>query len=214
MLAIIIGVLSLNIAEKATAAPITLVALGDSLVHGYGLVPEQGFVAQMQTALATRGYEAKVINAGVSGDTTAGGAARAAWTMTDDVQALILALGGNDVLRGLAPSEARQNLQSILTVAQAKNIPVLLVGISAPFNYGEEYKQEFEAIYPDLSQEFGTVLYPNFLQALTDMPDRTAMMQKYMQADALHPNADGVALIVKDMEPFVVQLIEQVEKQP
>ena len=189
-----------------------IAALGDSLVQGYGLPPEQGFVAQMQGWLDANGYEVDLRNAGVSGDTTAGGLRRADWTLTAEVDGLIVARGGNDLLRGLDPSVSRGNLDRILEVAAAKRLPVLLVGIAAPGNYGRDYQKTFDAIYPELAEEYGTLLYPNFLQTISRQAGSAETLERYLQADRLHPNAEGVSLIVNDMGPSVGALVERATK--
>ncbi len=193
-------------ASPAYAEPVTIAALGDSLTAGYGLPPEDGFVPQLQTWLSAAGTEAVVLNAGVSGDTTQGGLSRVDWTLTPDVDALIVALGGNDLLRGLDPALSRQNLDGILKAAAGRGIPVLLVGMEAPGNFGPDYKAAFDAIYPELAAQYGTVFYKGFLDALTSLPDRQAAFAAYMQADGLHPNREGVALIVAAMGPSVQEL--------
>ncbi len=193
------------------AEPVTIAALGDSLTQGYGLPVDQGFVPQLQAWLTEHGAEAVVLNAGVSGDTTAGGAARIGWTLTEDVDALIVALGGNDMLRGLQPADMRANLATILQAAQDRDLPVLLIGIPAPGNYGPDYKTDFDAVFPDLSAEFDTLLAPNFMAGLTDLPDREAAMAAYMQPDLTHPNADGVALIVANLGPLVLDLVRRAQ---
>jgi acyl-CoA thioesterase-1 len=195
------------ITASPAAAEVTVAALGDSLTQGYGLPPDDGFVPQLQRWLGAKAAEATVLNAGVSGDTTQGGLSRVDWTLTPDVDALIVALGGNDVLRGLDPAVSRANLDGILQAAAARDIPVLLVGMSAPGNYGADYKAQFDAIYPDLAAQYGARLHPDFLQAITSQPDREAALQTYMQPDGLHPNAAGVALIVEDIGPAVLDLV-------
>ncbi len=180
--------------------------MGDSLTQGYGLPVEDGFVPQLQRWLNEAGADATIINAGVSGDTTAGGLSRIEWTLTDEVDALIVALGGNDMLRGIDPAVARANLDGILAVASARDLPVLLVGMDAPSNYGPDYETAFEAIYPDLSEQYGTLLHQNFLRALAALNDRELALQRYMQGDRIHPNKEGVALIVEDIGPSVKKL--------
>lgn len=189
-----------------------IAALGDSLVQGYGLPPEQGFVAQMQGWLDVNGYEVDLRNAGVSGDTTAGGLRRVDWTLTAEVDGLIVALGGNDLLRGLDPSVSRGNLDRILEIAEAKGLPVLLVGIAAPGNYGKDYQEAFDAIYPELAEEHGTLLYPDFLQTISGQAGSAETLERYLQADRLHPNSEGVSLIVNDMGPSVGALAERATK--
>jgi acyl-CoA thioesterase-1 len=156
-----------------------------------------------------QGADAAILNAGVSGDTTAGGLARIGWTLTDEVDALIVALGGNDALRGLDPAEARANLDAILGEAGARDLPVLLVGIGAPGNFGPDYRAAFEAIYRDLAATHDTLLVRDFLAPIVAQADRAAARAAYMQADGLHPNADGVALIVAEMGPAVLALIDR-----
>ena len=189
-------------------------ALGDSLTQGYGLPPEDGFVAQLSDWLTGAGADVTLINAGVSGDTTAGGLSRIEWTLTPEVDALIVALGGNDILRGIDPSVARANLTGILDVAQARGLPVLLVGLDAPSNYGADYETEFEAIYTDLAADYDTLLYPDFLAAIAAEPDRAAALRDLMQPDGTHPNATGVTRIVDALGPSVLDLIERTDAKP
>jgi acyl-CoA thioesterase-1 len=195
----------------AQAEPVTVAALGDSLTQGYGLPPDQGFVSQLQGWLDARGAEANLINAGVSGDTTAGGAARVDWTLTPEVDALIVALGGNDMLRGLDPAAAKANLAGILEAAGARDIPVLLVGMEAPGNYGADYKAAFDAAYADLAAEYGALYHPNFLRGLTADTDTATALRRYMQPDGIHPNPEGVARIVADIGPMVLDLVAQAD---
>lgn len=201
--------LFLSVGVAVQAGPVTIAALGDSLTQGYGLPVEQGFVPQLDRWLEAHETEVRLINAGVSGDTTAGGLARVDWTLSDDVDALIVALGGNDLLRGIDPKVSRANLSGILSAAQARGLPVLLIGQAAPGNFGEEFRTEFDAIFLDLAAEYGVILYPSFLASLDDGRDRAEVLRDLMQADAIHPNAKGVALIVSDVGPFVVQLAGQ-----
>jgi acyl-CoA thioesterase-1 len=192
----------------AIADPVTIVALGDSLTAGYGLAPEDGFVPQLQRWLDARGAEARVLNAGVSGDTTAGGLARTDWALVPETGVVIVTLGGNDLLRGLPPEEARANLDAILTKTGERGLPVLLVPMIAPGNYGPDYKAAFDAIYPDLAAAHGARLASPFLAPILALPDRNAALQDYMQPDALHPNPAGVALVVETLGPEVLALIE------
>lgn len=197
------------LAAPVRADTVTIAALGDSLTQGYGLVQEEGFVPQLQGWLAARGHGVAMINAGVSGDTTAGGLARIGWTLSPDVDALIVALGGNDLLRGLPPEASRANLEGILQAAKAAGVPVLLVGMEAPGNYGPEFKADFDAIYPELAAQYGALHAESFLGPLTDAAeaDPRAALAAYMQADGIHPNAAGVALIVSALGPVVEKLI-------
>ena len=204
--------LALVVALPARADTVTIAALGDSLTQGYGLVQEEGFVPQLQGWLAARGHAVAVINAGVSGDTTAGGLSRIGWTLTPDVDALIVALGGNDLLRGLPPEASRANLDGILQAAATTGVPVLLVGMEAPGNYGPEFKAAFDAIYPDLAAHYGALHAESFLGPLMDAAeaDSRAALARYMQADGIHPNAEGVGLIVAALGPLVERLIARV----
>ncbi len=191
----------------------TVVALGDSLTAGYGLAPEEGLVPQLQAWLRAEGADVVVENAGVSGDTTAGGLARLDWALGPEAQALIVTLGGNDMMRGLPPAEARANLDAILTAADARGLPVLLVGMTAPGNFGPEYKAGFDAIYPALAAAHGAALVPDFFDGfraagavMTD-PSSYAV---WMQADGIHPDAEGVKLIVAALGPKVLDLLARV----
>ncbi|WP_370252047.1 arylesterase [Nioella sp.] len=191
--------------SPALADEVVIAALGDSLTQGYGLPSDQGFVPQLEAWLLARGHTVRLINAGVSGDTTAGGLARIGWTLTDDVDGLIVTLGGNDLLRGLPPDAARANLSGILQAAEGAGVAVLLVGMQAPLNYGPVYQAAFDAIYPDLAAEFGTIYAESFLAPVVAAPDMRALMQ----GDGIHPNAEGVALIVEALGPQVETLIAQ-----
>lgn len=192
----------------ASAADRTVIlAFGDSLTQGYGLAPEQGFVAQMQAWLEARGEDVRLINGGVSGDTTAGGAARIAWSLSGEVDAVIVELGGNDMLQGLAPEEARANLAAILDEITGRGLPVLLVGLPAPGNFGAEFQAGYRALYPALAEQYGTLYYPDFLAGLGADRDRDGALRQFMQSDGVHPNAAGLARIVEAMGPQVRALI-------
>ena len=203
--------LLLAAASPARADQVTLAALGDSLTQGYGLDQADGFVPQLQDWLRAQGADVTVINAGVSGDTTAGGLARVDWTLGPEVQGLIVALGANDILRGLDPGQARANLDAILSAADAKGVPVLLIGMWTPGNYGPEYQAAFNAIYPELAQAHGALLVPDFLAPLR--ADWQASLANLMQPDALHPNPAGVKLMVEGVGPKVLELIAEIEKK-
>ncbi|MEO1492549.1 MAG: arylesterase [Pseudomonadota bacterium] len=189
----------------AAEAPLRLIAFGDSLTHGFGLDQGDGFVPQLDAWLAGQGHpQVEVINMGVSGDTTAGGKARLGWALADGADALILELGGNDMLRGVDPAVSRENLRAMLQDLAARDIPVLLAGLEAPLNYGPEFKAAFDGMYAELSAEFGTLLYPSFVDGLVGQPD-------LMQSDGIHPNKDGVARIVEGIGPLVLDLIAQAQ---
>jgi acyl-CoA thioesterase-1 len=207
--------LLLALSLPAAAEEITVVALGDSLTQGYGLIEEEGFVPQLQAWLQARGHDVMVENHGVSGDTTAGGLARIGWALGDHVDALIVALGGNDLLRGLPPEASRANLDGILAEAEARSLPVLLIGLQAPGNYGPDYKAAFDAIYPELATTYDALLVESFLGPLTEAAegDPAAALASYMQPDGIHPSAEGVALIVEAIGPEVEALIARLEPQ-
>jgi acyl-CoA thioesterase-1 len=204
----LITVLSAAGTGAAFAEPLTLVALGDSLTQGYGLRQEDGLVPQLERWLEGKGRDVDVINAGVSGDTTAGGASRVDWTLTDDVDAMIVNLGGNDLLRGIDPAEVRGNLDAILAAATARDIPVLLVALRAPGNWGPDYKAAFDAIYPDLAARHGAQLTGNFFAPLVDQTTRN-LATGLMQPDGIHPNAAGVAKVVEALGPEVLLLLDR-----
>ena len=189
---------------RAEATPIVLVALGDSLTAGYGLGPGEGFVPQLQAALSARGHNVHVRNGGVSGDTSTGGLARLDWAVGPDTQAVILELGANDMLRGIAPDVTRANLTAIIKRLQARNIEVMLAGMLAAPNLGEAYAARFNPIYPQLAKQFGPVLYPFFL-------DGVAGQRGLNLADGIHPNAQGIGVIVDNMLPSVERLLAQVK---
>lgn len=210
----ILALLSLMLfAGAAGAEPLRITALGDSLVQGYGLPQGQGLVPQLQRWLNENGADVVLQNAGVSGDTTAGGAERAEWTLSDNPDGVIVLLGGNDLLRGLAPEEARANLARILQAAEARGIKILLIGMKAPRNYGPDYKQAFDAIYPELAGRFGAVLHPDaFAGIAAEAGEDPAAAQAYIQDDGIHPNAKGVALNVAALGPAALQLVEMIRK--
>ena len=193
----------------AGAETVTIAALGDSLTQGYGLPVEDGFVPQLEVWMEAQGADVDIINAGVSGDTTAGGLSRVAWTLTPDVDAMIVNLGGNDLLRGLDPEVSRANLNGILQAARDAGVDVLLVGLDAPSNYGAAYETAFETMYPELADTHGAALYENFFAPLLAEPDQAAARQQFLQADGLHPSAAGVAKIVEGIGPSVLDLIGQ-----
>jgi len=198
-------------AEPAAASippqPVTVLALGDSLTHGYGLPQEEGFVPQLQAWLAENGApNVKVINAGVSGDTTAGGRARLDWSLTPEVDAVIVELGGNDLLRGIDPASSRENLDAILTTLGERGLPAILTGMKAPANYGPEWQAEFDAMYPDLAEKHGAIYDPFFLEGLEG--DRSLAQQ-----DGIHPSAKGVEKLVERFGPLVLELVERVDAE-
>ena len=192
--------------EKAIPGPdkaVRIVAFGDSLTAGYGLQPGQGFPEQLGKLLSSRGVKAEIVNAGVSGDTTAAGLGRLDWSIPDGTDAVILELGANDALRGNSPVEARRNLEAMLTSLKARGIDVLLAGMQALRNLGPEYAKAFDPIFPDLATKYGTLLYPFFLEGV-------ALDPKLNLADGLHPTAEGVAIITQRIAPKVEELVARV----
>ena len=176
--------------------PVKMVVLGDSLSAGLGLSAPAAFPARLQKALQSKGIAVDMINAGVSGDTSSGGRDRLDWSVPDGTNAVILELGANDALRGVDPKVTRSALTDILTRLKARGIAVLLCGMLAPPNYGVEYSANFNAIYPDLAKQFGVPLYPFFLEGV-------ATEEKLNQPDGLHPTAEGIDVIVKNILPTV-----------
>lgn len=199
----------LALVAPAAAQEVTIAALGDSLTQGFGLAEEDGFVPQLERWLLARGHDVALVNAGVSGDTTAGGLARVGWTLTPDVDAMIVALGGNDLLRGLPPENSRGNLDGILTAAGEAGVEVLLVGLTAPGNYGPDWQAAFNAMYPELAETHDALYVADFLAPLTDAvaDDPATAFATLMQPDGIHPSAAGVALIVEALGPDVETLI-------
>ena len=205
----ITGILCVLMPFAAMAQDLRILALGDSLTQGYGLIEQNGFVPQLDAWLEAQGAEVAVINGGVSGDTSAGGAARVDWSLTPDVDAMIVTLGGNDLLRGIDPSVTRDNIETILNAAQEKSVAVLLVGMQAPGNYGPEYKQAFDSLYPELAEAYGALYAESFFEGL-GTPD-PAQARDYFQDDGIHPNSEGVAKIVEGLGPKVLELIDRAE---
>lgn len=184
--------------------PVKIVAFGDSLTAGYMLAPNEAFPVQLQMALQAKGHKVEIVNAGVSGDTSAGGLQRLDWSLQDGADAVILELGANDALRGIDPGLTRTNLDRILTAITSKGVSILLTGMRAPENWGPDYVKAFDAIYPELAQKHGVALYPFFLEGV-------ALDPKWVLADGLHPTAQGVAEIVKRILPAAEDLIAKVE---
>lgn len=188
----------------AQAEPHKIIALGDSLTQGYGLSAELGFTAQLQDWLRANGApDVVIVNAGVSGDTTAGGLARFEWSLAEGGDAVIVELGGNDLLRAIDPASSRANLDGIMAKAAARDLPVLLTGMVAPTNYGPDYKENFDAMYPELAEQYDAVYDPFFLEGLIGRDEM-------FQADGIHPNSEGVAELVERFGPVVLELIAQI----
>jgi acyl-CoA thioesterase-1 len=187
----------------ARAAPIKIVALGDSLTAGYGISADAALPAQLERALRQKGLAVDIVNAGVSGDTASGGRARLDWSVPEGTDAVIVALGANDALRGIDPKETRAALDDIVARLKRRGIAVLLAGMRAPRNMGEDYARRFDAIYPELAARHGVLLYPFLIEGV-------ATDSKLNQSDGLHPTAAGIAEIVNRMMPKVEELIGNV----
>ncbi|KRB62782.1 acyl-CoA thioesterase [Rhizobium sp. Root708] len=182
------------------ARTIALVGFGDSLMAGYQLPPGDGFPEKMQAALKAKGVDVTIANAGVSGDTTSGGLARIDWSVPDGTDGVILELGANDALRGIAPEQSEKNLDEMLARLKERGIAVLLVGMMAPPNMGGDYAARFNPIYEKLARKHGVALYPFFL-------DGVVLDAGLKLEDGMHPNSKGVDVMVQKMEPAITQFI-------
>ena len=202
-----IAALSMTPARAQQDNGIAILAFGDSLTAGYGLEQGQAFPDRLEAALRAKGLAVRLVNAGVSGDTTGGGRQRLEWVLGPEIDAVILELGANDALRGLAPRQARENLAAMLETLQERNLPVLLAGMRAPPNLGRAYVAAFDAIYPELAQEYGVPLYPFFLKGVALRPHLNL-------PDGLHPNAAGVERIVANILPHVERLVAAAQAGP
>lgn len=193
---------------QTKATPVRIVVLGDSLVAGFQLKASDAFPAQLERALKATGHAVDVINAGVSGDTTANGLERLRWAVPERTDAVILELGANDALRGLDARRAKANLEKIINTLKAGGTEVLLAGMIAPRNLGEDYARAFDSMYPDLAKTHGLIFYPFFL-------DGIALDGALNLGDGIHPNPKGVAEITKRILPKVEELIARVRaRQP
>ena len=191
-------------AAPARAETVRILALGDSLTAGYGLDLADTFPVRLEGALRADGLDVAVINAGVSGDTTAGGLARLGWALADRPHMAIVALGGNDALRGLDPDATRTNLDAIVTRIETAGVRVLLAGMKAPPNLGAEYGRAFNAVFTGVAERHGVALYPFLLEGVVAVPELN-------QDDAIHPNARGVQIMVEGILPYVRDLIAEVD---
>jgi acyl-CoA thioesterase-1 len=190
-------------AGGAHAAAMRIVAFGDSLTAGYGLPEADAFPARLEAALRAKGHDVEIVDAGVSGDTASAGMARLDWSLADGADGVILELGANDALRGVDPSVTRAALNDIITRLKARGIEVLLAGMRSPPNMGAPYIAAFEAIYPELAQKHGILLYPFIVEGVATKPELN-------QADGIHPNAAGVKIIVERFLPTVEELIARI----
>ncbi len=197
-------VLSALLAGPAAAAT-TILALGDSLTAGYGLPAAEGFTVKLEAALKARGHDVTIVNAGVSGDTATGGFARIDWSLTPEIEGVILELGANDMLRGVNPKDTEKALDGIMAKLAERKLPVLVAGMLAAPNLGAAYGEAFNGLYPALAAKYDALFYPFFL-------DGVAGDQALNQADGIHPNAQGVDVVVERILPSVESLIDRIEK--
>jgi acyl-CoA thioesterase-1 len=201
-IAVLAAVFTLLFAGQAEAQQKRLLIFGDSLVAGYGLPREAGFIAQLDQALKDEGHDVVLLDGGVSGDTSAGGRARIGWALTERPTHALIELGANDALRGVNPKETKKNLEGILEALERANVPVLLAGMRAPRNFGDDYADEFDDIYSDISGGSMVDLYPFFL-------DGVALEPELNQPDGIHPNVKGVAIIVQRILPDIMRLLRR-----
>ncbi|MGD9913368.1 MAG: arylesterase [Rhizobiaceae bacterium] len=184
----------------AQAEPYRIVGLGDSLMAGYGLGPGESIPEQLETRLRAAGHDVLISNAGVSGDTSSGGAARLDWSVPEGTNLVLLELGSNDMLRGVTPDITEKNLDGMLAALKARGVAVLLVGMRAAPNLGADYVAAFEAIFPRLAEKHGVPLYPFFM-------DGVAADAALLQSDGMHPNAKGAAIMAERILPVVEQIV-------
>lgn len=195
--------MALALPALAKAEPLRLVGLGDSLMAGYQLPADKSYTAQLEKALKDKGLDVVIDNAAVSGDTTSGGLSRADWSVPDGTQGVLLELGANDALRGIAPEDSERNLDSMLARFRERGIPVLLIGMLAPPNMGADYAARFNPIYAKLSEKYAVPLYPFFL-------DGVVTDEKLKLADGMHPNEQGVALMVQRSLPALEKFVSAI----
>jgi acyl-CoA thioesterase-1 len=191
-------------AALAAETPIRILVLGDSLSSGWGLQAGQSFPDRLEAALRSAGHDVRVLNGGVAGDTTAGGLARLDWSLADKPHAVIVELGGNDGLRGIDPADTYANLDAILGRLKAKKLAVLLTGMVAPPNLGRIYVDAFGAVFPRLAKRHGVAFYPFILDGVAGRPDLN-------QHDGIHPNRQGITIMVDRIMPHVVRLLATLE---
>jgi len=183
--------------------------LGDSITHGFGLPEGAGLINQLSNWFSNNDITVDFINGGVSGDTTAGGLERLSWSLTEDISAVVVALGSNDVLRGFPPEITKENLSAIIDIAQSNKLPVLLIGTYAPGNYGQEYKSDFDAIFIDLAEEKNIAYIDSYLKPLLDEVSKGKDVMHLLQADGLHPNLNGVRVIVEYIFPQLLKFLQE-----
>jgi len=200
--ALVLALLARGPTAAAGDRSVRIVVLGDSLTAGLGLPADEAFPAKLERALKAKGLAIEVINAGVSGDTASGGLARLDWSVPEGTDAVILELGANDMLRGIDPKLTRQALEEIVRRLSARGVPVLLAGMRAAANLGNDYGRAFEALYSDLAGRYDLLLYPFFLDGVVGEAGLN-------QSDGLHPTAAGVDAIVARILPKVEELVRR-----
>lgn len=203
MLRVLVALTAWFFSSVATAQPVTILVLGDSLTAGLGLPAPDAFPSKLETALRAKGHDVRVVNAGVSGDTSSDGRDRLDWALDGSVNAVIVELGANDALRGVRPEDTRRALDDILATLQSRKLPVLVAGMKAPRNLGPQYTAAFDPIFAAVANKHDAVFYPFFLDGVAADPALN-------QADGIHPNAEGVDVIVGRMLPSVEKLLEKV----
>jgi acyl-CoA thioesterase-1 len=203
--ALLVAIMAMLAAVPAVADPVSIVGMGDSLMAGYELGPGEPFTARLQEALKKDGYDATVTNAGVSGDTTSDGLARLDWSVPDGTDLVMLELGSNDMLRGIDPALTKKNLEAMIERLKQRNIKIVLLGMKAAPNLGQDYQDAFDAIYPDLAAKYSLPLYPFFLDGVVGHPG-------LQLKDGMHPNAKGVDRIVSGALPVVEKALGKPDK--
>jgi acyl-CoA thioesterase I len=188
---------------QASAAPKVILFFGDSLSAGYGLSPEEAFPALVEKELNKTGLHVKVVNAGLSGETTAGGVSRVDWLLRQPIDVFVLELGGNDMLRGLPVTQTRANLQTIIDKVKAKypRIKIVLAGMLAPPNMGKQYTEDFMNVFPDLAKKNNATLIPFLLKDVGGI-------EKLNQADGIHPNVEGHKIVARNLSPVILKVLQ------
>jgi acyl-CoA thioesterase I len=198
---VLLAALLLLLTPPAVAAPVKILMLGTSLTQGYGLPPGTEIPAVLSARLKATGTHARVINAGVSGDTSADALSQIDWSLADKPDAAIVEVGSNDALRGIPPAQTENNISALLDKLKIRHVPVLMLGMMAPRNMGPEYARAFDAMYPKVAKQYGALLYPFVLEGV-------ALNPKLNQPDGMHPNPAGVKVIVERILPDVRKLLE------
>lgn len=204
--ALALGIAALVAPSAALSSEITVVCLGDSLTEGYGLAPEQSYPHRLELALRERGLPVRVVNAGISGSTSASAASRLRWQLRSRPEVVVIALGGNDGLRGVDPASTRANLSQAIALARQNGVRVLLAGMKIPPNYGRDYSEAFEAIYPALAEEHGVALLPFLLEGVAAVPELNL-------PDGIHPNARGSAIVARTVLEALLPLLAELDAE-